>query len=39
MLAFYDPGQKGWVAEPGDFEVLIGSSSADIWLRRGFTLQ
>ncbi|MCU0501987.1 MAG: glycoside hydrolase family 3 C-terminal domain-containing protein [Anaerolineae bacterium] len=29
-LSFYDPERKAWVAEPGDFEVLIGSSSRDI---------
>jgi beta-glucosidase len=35
-LSFYDPAVKGWVAEPGEFEVLIGSSSRDIRLRRSF---
>ncbi len=29
-LAFYDPHRKAWVAEPGEFEVLVGSSSRDI---------
>jgi beta-glucosidase len=29
-FSFYDPNQKGWVAEPGEFELLIGSSSRDI---------
>jgi beta-glucosidase len=29
-LAFYDPARDSWVAEPGRFEVLIGSSSEDI---------
>jgi beta-glucosidase len=38
-LSFYDPGQKRWVAEPGDFEVLVGSSSRDIRLRGRFVLQ
>jgi beta-glucosidase len=37
-LSFYDPGQEGWVAEPGDFEVLVGSSSRDIRLAAGFEL-
>jgi beta-glucosidase len=29
-LSFYDDTKGAWVAEPGEFEVLIGSSSADI---------
>jgi len=29
-LSFYDPDLKQWVAEPGEFEVLVGSSSRDI---------
>ncbi|MEA3346778.1 MAG: glycoside hydrolase family 3 C-terminal domain-containing protein, partial [Candidatus Auribacterota bacterium] len=37
-LSFYDQGKKKWVAEPGDFEVLIGSSSRDIRLKDSFTL-
>jgi beta-glucosidase len=38
-LSFYDPGQKQWVAEPGVFEVLIGSSSRDIRAKGSFTLK
>ncbi|HTP10659.1 MAG TPA: glycoside hydrolase family 3 C-terminal domain-containing protein, partial [Anaerolineae bacterium] len=38
-LAYYDPDQKAWVTEPGEFEVLIGSSSQDIRLKTKFTLQ
>lgn len=38
-LAYYDPDRQAWVAEPGEFEVLIGSSSRDIRLRTKFTLQ
>jgi beta-glucosidase len=37
-LSFYDPAQKRWVAEPGEFEVLVGSSSRDIRLSATFTL-
>lgn len=37
-LAYYDPSRKGFVAEPGQFEIQIGSSSADIRLRAGFEL-
>jgi beta-glucosidase len=38
-LAYYDPDQKAWVVEPGEFEALIGSSSRDIRLKAKFTLQ
>ena len=38
-FSFYDPAQKQWVAEPGDFELLIGSSSTDIRLRGKQTLR
>lgn len=29
-FAYYDPCQMKWVAEAGDFEVLVGASSKDI---------
>ncbi|MGD2177181.1 MAG: glycoside hydrolase family 3 C-terminal domain-containing protein [Anaerolineae bacterium] len=38
-LSFYDPARKRWVAEAGDFEVLVGSSSRDIRLKALFTLE
>ena len=37
-LSFYDPVKKDWVAEPGTFEVLVGSSSRDIRLQSIFKL-
>ena len=37
-FAYYDPAQKGWVAQPDGFEILIGSSSRDIRLRDNFKL-
>ena len=38
-LSFYNPDIKGWIAEPGDFEVLIGSSSRDIRCSGIFSLR
>ena len=38
-LSFYNPDRKQWVAEPGVFEVLIGSSSRDIRLKAKFELK
>ena len=38
-LAFYDPHKHAWVAEPGAFEVLVGSSSRDIRVKAKFTLE
>jgi beta-glucosidase len=38
-LSFYDPEIGGWVAEPGQFEVQVGSSSRDIRAKGAFTLK
>ena len=35
-LSYYDPAVKRWVAEAGEFEVLVGSSSRDIRLTGRF---
>ncbi len=32
-FSFYDVATKKWIVEPGDFEILIGSSSRDIRLK------
>ena len=37
-LSFYDIKKKKWVAESGEFEVLIGASSRDIRLKSKFKL-
>jgi beta-glucosidase len=37
-MAFYDPAEHNWVAEPGTFEVLVGASSRDIRLKAAFVL-
>ena len=37
-LSFYDIKKKKWVAEPGEFEVLIGASSRKIKLKSKFDL-
>jgi beta-glucosidase len=37
-FAFYDKEKRAWVAEPGDFRILIGSSSREIRLERSFRL-
>jgi beta-glucosidase len=37
-LAYYDDRQQAWVAEAGEFELLIGASSRDIRSRAMFTL-
>ncbi len=29
-FAYYDPAKSSWILEPGEFEIIIGSSSKDI---------
>ena len=38
-LSFFDPVKHDLVAEPGEFEVLVGSSSSDIRTTAKFTLR
>ncbi len=38
-LSFYDPVRAAWIAEAGEFEVLVGSSSRDIRLTGKFDLE
>jgi beta-glucosidase len=37
-LAFFDERQQAWTAEAGDFELLVGQSSADLPLAARFSL-
>ena len=37
-FAFYDPKKQSWIAEKGEFKILVGSSSRDIRLNGDFTL-
>lgn len=37
-FAFYDPDRKVWLAEAGDFRILVGSSSRDIRLEGTYKL-
>jgi beta-glucosidase len=37
-LAYYDDATREWIAEAGEFEVLVGASSEDIRARATFTL-
>jgi beta-glucosidase len=37
-FAFYDPQKSGWLAEKGDFAILVGGSSRDIRLKGSFVL-
>lgn len=38
-LSFFDADKHSWVAEPGDFEALIGNASDNIQTKVKFTLQ
>jgi beta-glucosidase len=37
-LAYFDDAQRAWIAEAGEFELLVGQSSADLPLRARFAL-
>lgn len=38
-FAFWHPGEHGWRVEPGEFEILVGSSSAAIHQRATVTIE
>jgi beta-glucosidase len=37
-FSYFSPTKHDWVAEPGDFEILVGASSRDIRLKANFAL-
>ena len=37
-FAFYDRDKKGWVAEKGDYKILVGGSSRDIVVQSNYHL-
>ena len=38
-FAYYHPEKKGWIAEKGDFEIRVGTSSHDIHMKDWFRLK
>ncbi len=38
-FAFYHPGHSQWITEDGEFDILVGASSADIRLQAVVTLK
>jgi beta-glucosidase len=39
LLQFYNEGMDDWITEPGEFDIMIGSSSEDIRLRQKIVLK
>lgn len=39
MLSFYDPQRHDWIAESGEFEILVGNASNNITLKQTFTFK
>ena len=37
-FSFYDVNKHGFVVEPGDFDIMVGSSSAELPLHKVITL-
>jgi beta-glucosidase len=39
QFAHFDEHRDEWIVEPGDFEILLGSSSGDIRLRKKIRIE
>jgi beta-glucosidase len=37
-FGYYDPDKKNWVAQKDRFQILVGGSSRDVYLRENFSL-
>ncbi|HEV2320005.1 MAG TPA: glycoside hydrolase family 3 C-terminal domain-containing protein, partial [Verrucomicrobiae bacterium] len=37
-FAYYDPARKSWIAQKDRFQILVGGSSRNIYLQKGFSL-
>ncbi|HEY8562403.1 MAG TPA: glycoside hydrolase family 3 C-terminal domain-containing protein [Pyrinomonadaceae bacterium] len=37
-FAYYDPAKQSWIAEKGDFKIMVGSSSRDVRLTGDYRL-
>jgi len=37
-FAYFDPDKMGWIAEKGDFKILVGGSSRDLALQAEYNL-
>jgi beta-glucosidase len=37
-FAFYDPARKAWIAEAGEFHILVGASAGDVRLEAPYQL-
>ena len=38
-FSFYDPAGRAWIAEPGDYDLLIGASATNIELQATVRLE
>ena len=38
-FAFYDPGKKNWVVDPGEYEIRVSASSRDVRLKTPLSIR